>query len=54
MAYSKKPQSVPTQPGGPSPTPPPSRTQCSAPCRLGPAKPGGNKPIRRNPYGGSR
>lgn len=44
----------PKQPGGPSPQPRPSRTQASAPCRLGPAKSGGNKPLNANPYGSKR
>lgn len=46
---------VPAQPGGPSPQPGPSRSQCAAPPRLGPAKPGGNPPRKgMNPYGGKR
>lgn len=49
--YSTK---VPKQPGGPSPTPPPSAKSCAAPPRLGPAKPGGNPARRLNPYGGKK
>ena len=40
---------VPAQPGGPSPQPPVSPKSCSAPARLGPARPGGNAARRLIP-----
>lgn len=46
---------VPTQPGGASPQPPVRpRQSATAPCRLGPAKPGGNPARNLNPYGGKK